>query len=100
VARGATGAPPPRDYTSPSVTHGSPARGLGRVPCPQLLRQSWYLVSCDDPYLVRVYAMVVVSKDDAQADDVTPRHVRVLGPELVAQRVRGFADDLQQALDR
>jgi hypothetical protein len=60
----------------------------------QLLRQSRYLVGRDNPYLVRVNAMVVVSENNTQADDVAPRYGRVLCPELVAQRVRRLPDDL------
>jgi integrase len=66
----------------------------------QVRGQSRYLASRDDPYLVRVDAMVVVRENDAQADDVAPWHFRMLGPEFVGQRVGRFSDDLQQALRR
>lgn len=43
--------------------------------------------------------MVVVSKDDTQADDVAPRNVLIPCAKVVAQRVCGLADNLQRTLD-
>jgi hypothetical protein len=41
-----------------------------------------------------------MSEDDAQADDVSPGHVRISCPEFIAERVSRLSDDLQEPLDR
>jgi len=39
-----------------------------------------------------------MSQDDAQADDIFPRHIRVAGPEFIAESIGSLPDDLQQSL--
>ena len=39
--------------------------------------QAGDLAGSDDPYLVRVHAVVMVSQDDTQADGISPWHARV-----------------------
>lgn len=64
----------PRDRLSYRWSHGDVL--LGQDP-----------VGGDNPNLILVHAVVVMSQDDTQADDIFPRHVRVARPEFIAERI-------------
>jgi len=48
--------------------------------------------------LVHVHAVIVVSQQMTKVHHVTPWHFRVTHLEVVRDRVRRFADDLEQSL--
>ena len=75
-----------------------PPRGTSVLGAGQFVAQ---LRDADDgnrPDLVHVHAVVVVSQQMAKVHDVAPRHLRVTRLEVVRDRVRRFADDLEQSL--
>ena len=66
----------------------------------KILNEPGNLGSGDRPYLTWVNSMIMVRKDDLQADDVAPGDAWMLCAEFLAEGIRRLADDLQKALHR
>lgn len=67
---------------------------------PQLLDEWWQVSRQDVPQDVRINGVVPMDQPIPQADDVGPRDLAVVRPEVCADPARGFSHDLQQAYER
>lgn len=56
--------------------------------------------ACNLPDLIEIDTVVVVSEEDSQRTDITPRDTRASRLELVRQRRARLANDLEQSLSR